>query len=108
MLTNVLGFLAEYFHRYLSYFHLIKDDKSRSISNKGVTSRKGFQFIRVKVKKLLFFLQNLISGINLGSIFYNYTLATLHEKLGPFCLPKILFSNFQNKDLALLSSELYM
>ena len=37
MLTNVLGFLAEYFHRYLLYFHLVKDHKNKSISKKGVT-----------------------------------------------------------------------
>ena len=80
-LTNVgecFSFFTEYFRRYLLYFHLVKDHKSRSISTKGVTIRKGFQFIIVKVKKWLFFLQNLFSGINLGSFFYNYTLPMLH------------------------------
>ena len=42
MLTNVLGFLAEYFHRYLLYFHLVKDHKNKSISEKGVTIIKSF------------------------------------------------------------------
>ena len=47
---------------------------------------------RVKVKKWLFFLQNLISGINLGSFFYNYTLLLQNEKLWPlFSCPKFCF-----------------
>ena len=42
MLANVLGFLIEYFHTYLLYFHLVKDHKSRSISKKGVIIMKVF------------------------------------------------------------------
>ena len=87
MLTNVLGFFTENFHTYLLYFHLLKNQKSRSISEKGVTIRKSFSIYN---SKSLFFLQNLISGINLGSFFYNYTLPMiLHEKLWPlFSCPK--------------------
>ena len=54
-------------------------------------------------------------GINLGSFFYNYNLLILHEKLWPlfsaqnfvlkFCDVNL---EFQNKDLSLLSSELYL
>ena len=87
MLTNVLGFLAEYFHRYLSYFHLIKDDKSRSISNKGVTSRKGFQFIRVKVKKITVFSTKSNFWYQFGVYLLQLHSTTLHENWDPFSCP---------------------
>ena len=65
-----------------------------SQSQKRVTIRKGFKFMIVKVKKWLFFLQNLFSVINFGSFFYNYI--QLQKGLSASC------SLFRNKKFDVL------
>ena len=92
MLTNVLGFLAEYFHRYLLYFHFIKYHKSKSISKKGVTIIKDFKFVIVKVKKWLFFLQNLIFMVSILGLSSTITIYSCCMKnCDPFFCPKFCF-----------------
>ena len=87
------SFFTAYFHRYLLYFHLIKDHKVSQSQKKGSWLWKFFKMI-VKVKKWLFFLQNLFSVINFGSFFYNYI--QLQKGLSASC------SLFRNKKFDVL------
>ena len=84
-----------YFCFHLCFVHM-NDHKSRSISKKGVTSKKGSQFIKVKIWKLMFIPQKLISSIYLGTSIYNKALPTLYYMINcdPFFLrfcPKFCF-----------------
>ena len=94
-LDKCFGFFTEYFHSYLLYFHLLKDQKTRSISNRGhnqksfsICNSKSYKMVVLSVKST-FWYQFGVFLLQLHFTHYTGKIVT------PFFLPKILFSNFE-------------